>query len=324
MREGLRRWIACLLLAVLVLLYFCSAAYASMDLQARFSSKSDIEHEGKTWRLRKRITTILFAGTDVTGKTENSSVNAYRNGGQADFLLLVVVDDNRDTIQPIQINRDAMTEITVLGVLGNVTGTRTAQICLAHSFGDGGEMSCELLSSAVEGYMLNVPVDHYIVMSLDGIAVFNDALGGIEVTLEDDLTAWDPALAQGKTVTLMGEQAEYFVRQRYYIGEQTNISRMNRQKTYMKAAIEKLTKLTQQDKDYVFDLVDTIEPYLTTDLSSGRMINLLNEARDYEMLPIITPAGETVLGDDGFVQFHTDEEDLLRLVLDAFYEPAKK
>ena len=63
-----------------------------------------------------------------------------------------------------------MTPITILGVLGNRSGVRTAQICLAHSFGDGGAQSCELMAEAVSNLLLGSQIDYYIAMSLDGIS----------------------------------------------------------------------------------------------------------------------------------------------------------
>lgn len=58
-------------------------------------------------------------------------------GGQADFLQLLVIDDVGKTVKRLPIDRDTMTPITVLGVLGNRSGVRTAQLSLSHGFGDG-------------------------------------------------------------------------------------------------------------------------------------------------------------------------------------------
>ena len=248
--------------------------------------------------------------------------NEYRNGGQADFLLLVVIDDNRDTVQPILLNRDTMTRITVLNLMGNVSGTRMAQICLAHGFGDGMEQSCELLRDAVSGLLLNVPIDYYAAMNLDGIAAFNDALGGVEVTLEEDLTVYDPAMYPGATLVLKGMQAEYYVRERYYVGDQTNISRMNRQMNYMNLAAQKLAESAATDQNFVNTMVGAVSPMVVTDMNKGAMANLASRAVEYELLPILTIDGEAVQGNGGFMEFYPDEESLQKVVLEAFYAPA--
>lgn len=316
---GRRLAIAALLICLLIPEGSVWAETVRGDLSTRFSSESDIEYEGVTYRLRKRLTTLLIAGTDKR-EDEAAASMEFRNGGQADFLLLLVLDANRDTIQPIQINRDTMTEITVLNVLGKVSGTRTAQLCLAHGFGDGAEQSCELLVSAVSGSLRDVPIDDYMALSLDGIAAFNDALGGVEVTLEDDFSIYDPEMTKGKTLTLQGAQAEYFVRERYYIGDQSNTARMERQKIYMEAAITQITERIQSDRGFVSELVGGIEPYLVTNMGSGRMLNLFSQAREYEMLPAMSIAGETVISAEGYAEFYPDEEALVQTVLEAWYE----
>lgn len=58
----------------------------------------------------------------------------YRKAGQADFLRLVVLDDADKTVQQLQIDRDTMTSVTVLGLLGDryepVTQQDLSGLCL--------------------------------------------------------------------------------------------------------------------------------------------------------------------------------------------------
>src|SRR5699024_12834204 len=63
-----------------------------------------------------------------------------------------------------------LTPITILGVLGNPSGMRTAQISLSHGFGDGGAQSCELTVEAVSNLLLGEKIDFYVAMNLDGIS----------------------------------------------------------------------------------------------------------------------------------------------------------
>ena len=89
----------------------------------------------------------------------------------------------------------------------------------------------------VQKYLKNTPIDHYFAMSLDGISILNDFLGGIEVTLEDDFTVYDSEMVLGKTIRLSGKQAEIYLRNRYYIGDGSNKLRMKRQKQYLEMII---------------------------------------------------------------------------------------
>lgn len=61
---------------------------------------------------------------------------------------------------------------------------------------------------AVSDLFAGIPIDYYVTMDLDGISTFNDALGGVTVTLEDDFSQIDPEMVKGTTICLQGKQAE--------------------------------------------------------------------------------------------------------------------
>lgn len=311
-----------LFLIVCMLLCMCCGAHAEgadADLEARYFKKARLDCDGETYTLRSRLTSILLIGVDKeTG--EEKAIADYRNGGQADFLLLIVVDDNRDTVTAIQINRDTMAEITTLSALGEETGTRQAQICLSHGYGDGKSKSCNLTVQAVRNLLWNVPIDHFIAMNMDAISTFNDAIGGVEVTLEDDFTAYDPSMTAGKTLTLQGKQAEYYLQYRYNVGQQTNLSRLDRQYTYLQTASGKAMRMIQETPMFAGKLFNLLKDSLVTDVSSGFLINLANKVRRYEVMPILKIDGETKLGESGFVEFYPDRNGMREVVRSAFCE----
>ena len=164
---------------------------------------------------------------------ETQESYAYRQAGQADFLRLIVLDSNNKTVQQLQIDRDTITPVTVLGVMGDRYEPVEQQICVGYGFGDGRQTSCEVTVEAVENLLGGQTVDQYLSMGLDGISTLNDLAGGITVTLEDDFSAIDPAMTKGTTLTLHGDQAETFVRTRRSIGVGTNEARMARQEQYI-------------------------------------------------------------------------------------------
>ncbi len=94
----------------------------------------------------------------------------YRKAGQADFLRLVVLDDADKTVQQLQIDRDTITPVTVLGLLGDRYEPVTEQICLGYAFGDGRKTSCEVTVEAVENLLGGQTIDQYLAMGLDGIS----------------------------------------------------------------------------------------------------------------------------------------------------------
>ena len=284
------------------------------NYQDRKASDTTVTYHGAVYRQRKGLTSILLMGIDG---------DSGQTGGQADFLQLLVIDDAGKTIKRLPVDRDTMTPITVLGVLGNRSGVRTAQISLSHGFGDGKAQSCELTVEAVSNLLLGAPVDFYLAMNLDGIATLNDMAGGVTVTLTDDFSSLDPEMTQGTTVTLHGDQAEIYVRSRRNLGIGTNEARMSRQEQYMTRLFAQLDTQLQNDQNFPGDLFDALAPYLTTDMNRGRLVNAAWTARDYARSEPLKISGEHRIGSDGFMQFYADETSLYETVLDLFYEEVK-
>lgn len=289
------------------------------DYQERYAYEETIEVDGETYRRRREVTAILLMGID---RSSDAVITGYRNGGQSDFLQLLAIDSSDRTITRVPIDRDTMTPITVLGVLGDKAGVRTAQICLSHGFGDGKQQSCELTVDAVSNLMVGAPIDEYFAMNLDGISTMNDALGGVTVTLEDDFSALDPAMTLGTTLTLRGIQAEYFVRSRMNIGVGTNEARMKRQQVYIEQIGNMLDERVREDQNFIGTLYDELTPYLVTSMSRGYLINKAWTTREYERRVAEIP-GEHRIGSDGFMEFHADEDAVEQLVLELFYQKVK-
>lgn len=284
------------------------------------ADQETVEVDGVTYRKKSRLTTILVMGVDHD--TQDSY--EYRKAGQADFLRLVVLDDADKTVQQLQIDRDTMTPVTVLGLLGDRYEPVTEQICLGYAFGDGRQTSCEVTVEAVENLLGGQEIDQYLAMGLDGISTLNDLAGGVTVTLEDDFSAADPAMTKGATLTLQGDQAEIFVRRRMDIGEGTNEARMVRQEEYLAQLSAQLESRVQQDQQFTAQVYDALQPYLVTDLAKGQLVNEVWAAKDDTVEPAIALEGEHKVAEDGFTEFYPTEASVQKAVLTLFWEPVEE
>ena len=293
------------------------------DYRLRYEDKQ-MTVNGQTYRQRSNLTTILLMGIDQGDVSESTPAYLrYLSGGQADFLRLMVIDPLEKTIAQIEIDRDTMTPITVLGTEGVKLGYRTMQIALSHGFGDGKEQSCGFTVEAVSNLLYNVPIEYYAAINLNGISVMNDVLGGVTVTLEDDFSHLDPAMTKGTTLTLVGDQAEIFVRSRMSMGVGTNEARMTRQRQYVNQMTELLHQKILESSDFIGSLFDSLSPYLCTSMSRAQMINEAWNAKDYTRLPLVTIAGTHEIGSDGHMQFLVGEDSLEQVLLDVFYKKVK-
>ena len=291
------------------------------DLNARYADET-IEINGSSYRKRKNLTTILLLGIDQPARNSDE-IDDFHSGGNADFLRLIVIDNAEKTISQIQIDRDTVAPVTVLNLIGERTGTRQMQIALSHSYGDGKEQSCALTAEAVSRLLLDLPIQYYLALNLDGIAVLNDFVGGVTVPIEDDFSGIDPTITQGTEMRLTGKQAEYFVRSRTGMPDSTNEARMARQQVYLSQLINVIREKLKDEPKYLDALFDTLSPYLVANIARAKLTDTAYRARDYERLPLIHLSGRHEIGASGYMAFYPDREALRRMITDTFYRPTE-
>lgn len=290
------------------------------SLEGRFA-ENDLTYRymNQTWTYRKSdLTNILMIGVDWTDTEQALASSRYK--GQADFLQLVSIDKRNRTVSTIHIDRDTLTPIKIYGPFGDYAGVRETQICLSHAYGSTQEQCCENTVWAVSHLLGGIPIKGYIVMDVGGIAAVNDALGGVTVTLSDDFTHLDPAMAKGATITLAGKQAEHYVRGRIGVGAGTNMSRMARQKAFAEGANALMLEGMQKDMNYIGGVLDQVAGHVHTDLSRGFLINTAYSSCEYERTDIQSVFGVHELGEDGFMGFTPDPDSLGELLTSLFFE----
>lgn len=284
----------------------------------RFDAVATMEYEGDTLDYReKQVENILLIGVDRSEIRQAQT--DYQNGGQADFLFLLSLDNRNKRMEVLQIDRDTMAEIQIYGAFGNPAGKRTTQICLAQAFGADVNVNCENTRNAVSDFLYSIPVDHYIALDMSAIRIINDMLGGVTVTLEEDFSAIDPAMQPGKTLTLQGDQAEIYVRTRTEIGS-SNAQRMQRQQLYIDSAMELMTSQMEENLNFIRELLTSLEEHMVTNADQGWLVNEAYACRRYTLGEVITLAGSHTTGQDGFVEFHVDEKALKALIADLYFE----
>lgn len=281
------------------------------------AARITLKENGISYTLRDNLDTYLIIGLDKVTDTL-SDPEYHTNNQQADFLFLMVVNKTSKSYSAIHLNRDAMTEIQRLGMSGKKIGTFTGQLALSHTFGSGGKDSCRNTAQAVSHYLLDVPVEHYFSLTMDAIPILNDLVGGVTVHIDDDFSAVDPSLEQGKDVRLQGQQALTFVRTRWYVDDSSNLSRMNRQREFINALYGQMVQKLQEDDSFATKLASRLADYSVSDLTTTELSNLADKLKDYRFTGIETIRGEAILGEK-YMEFYTDESDLRALVLRVFF-----
>lgn len=294
------------------------AAQARGQMSEGFGQLPTLTRGGRTYVRRPEVKTVLLLGID---RPLAEARRGFRQGGQADFILLLAIDHSSKTMYPLQIDRDTVTDVRVLGVLGNAAGVRRMQICLSSAYGASAAQSCAQAAWAVEQLLPDLTVDACCALDVDGIGPLNAALGGVTVSFQEDASAIDAAMTAGTSLRLSDAQAEALLRARLGLADDSNEARMCRQEMFMQAAWQTLRQRLAQEPMLIDTLLDALETHVYTDLSRARMIGEAARVSGYAVAPVSRLAGEYALDAAGFTAFYAAPEAADKWVLSTLYEP---
>lgn len=282
-----------------------------------------ISYNGKIYEYKEDIMTFLVMGIDKN--SEVVEVDEGTEGGQADALFLAVMDPDDRSIKVIGINRNTMTDIDVYNETGSYVTTIEAQICIQHGFGNGLEKSCEYQKQAVSKLFYNLPIHGYAAINMSAIPTINDAVGGVDVTVLEDLTRIDESLVEGQNVHLMGKSAFWYVKYRDTGVFGSADMRLARQKQYLNAFIKTAKNTAKSDIGVALDVYQAVSSMMTTDITADEVAYLAPILVDYQFDSdsFYMLDGETVMGEE-FEEFYADEDALYELILEVFYREVER
>jgi LCP family protein required for cell wall assembly len=289
----------------------------AMDTTVEKWQEGTISYNGKYYRYNNHLKTYLFMGIDTDDEVYNMITKD--TGYQSDALFLMVANTQDQTLSVVTINRNTMTEIERFTGNGTSMGKDVSQICVQHAYGDGRKLSCSRVVDAVENLFYNIPVQGYVSLNMGAIPGMNDAVGGVRVTVLDDLNYEDRGvnLKKGEEVTLNGQEAYCYLRGRDVNDFDSASERLRRQEQYITSFILGVQGITDQETTVV-NMYNAVEPYTVTDIDFE---NLLTELLEYTYTEndIYTVPGEATEGSDGREEYNVDADALYDLVIQVFY-----
>lgn len=211
--------------------------------------------------------TILFLGTDVVYNEQNGRKKAEKSAfnGRTDTIMLTRLNPYSNTLEVLSIPRDTQ---------ANIPGYGTQKINAANVLG-GPDLTMRTVSS-----LLELPVDHYLILNLHGLVEMINELGGITVEIPKPMhyMDWTAKLRIDLSPgfhTLTGNQAMGFVRFRHdALGD---IGRVQRQEIFIRALLE---RMAQPDAWlHTPKLVSIAQTYIDTDMDLGSIISIANFMR---------------------------------------------
>lgn len=293
-------------------------ALTTEELETVLWKSGSVVYNDEVYVYNEDILTFLVMGIDKEGTLEVTDEVAA--GGQSDALFLVIMNPQTGSIDVVAIDRNYMTDILLPGLGENgADKTVTAQIALQYGFGDGKEKSCELTKDTVRDVFYNIPINGYLAVGYSALPALNDAVGGVEVTVTEDVIG-DTGWQVGNKVLLKGDEAILYLRYRDTTVFESARLRTIRQKEYMQAFVDKVKAQTKEDITTPVKLYNGIKDYVVTDISADEMVYLAEQLPQYEFSidRIYTTPGETVMGEK-YEEFYPNHDEIKQMILDLYY-----
>jgi len=210
--------------------------------------------------------TVLFMGTDVVYEAqrrgENVKADPVALNGRSDTMMLVFLNPLKMQVSVLNIPRDTEAYIGRWGI---------QKINSANALGGP-----ELAKATVTG-LLNVGIDHYVVMNIQGLVQLVNELGGVTVEVPKKMSYmdWTAKLKidlEPGIHTLTGNQSMGFVRYRH--DDLGDIGRVQRQQIFLQAAMRKM--MDPRSWPHVPALVKIARASINTDMSDVQLFECLN------------------------------------------------
>ncbi len=317
------------------LLYFGVAIAVIIDLIYIYLNHGHagvIQHARTVEPVFEQSEDELIAEADVTNQWQsgwvlhNDQVYAYKEGvmsflvmcteGQSgiapesEAYMLFVLDTQSKHLDYIPINRH-----TVIKKDAEGNESTLLQMSLADDESEEYEKQVSLISK----FMHQLPIHGYTAITMDGVVPLTKAMGGVDLTVTEDVTYGDKSAVAGQEIHL--EDTEVFD----FLADNDNTIdpdvKMARKELFLKALITKVYSKVKSDPISFMNIFNAVDNYVYTNMSTSELMYLSTEAAGYELDENSAHEieGETVRDDNG-VRFYPDEELLKDMLINTFYE----
>ncbi|MBP1916464.1 LCP family protein [Lederbergia galactosidilytica] len=233
------------------------------NLYFSFTSALDNMHE-KVEKSDKRVEEVSIANNDPFSVLLLGIDDEDSDVGRSDTMIVATVNPKLNTIKMLSIPRDTRTEI-----VGNGTTEK-----INHAYARGG---VEMSIATVE-HFLDIPIDYYVEVNMDGFTGIIDAFDGVTVKNDMDLTYKKHHFPEGE-ITMNGKEALIFSRIRYE-DPRGDFGRQVRQKQIIQAILNKARSLSSLLK--YDDVLNELGDQVKTNFSFKEMVSLQQQYKGIE------------------------------------------
>lgn len=233
---------------------------------------------------KKDSFSILLMGVDTgdLGRTDT---------GRSDAIMVATVSPEDNKTQIISIPRD-----TYMEIVGHGTNDK-----INHAYAFGGPA---MAMDSLEKY-LDIPIDHYASINMQGIKDLVDAVGGVTVNNDLEFASEGYTFGMGQ-ITITGDQALAFVRMRYD-DPRGDYGRQERQRLVVEGIAKKLISLSGVTQYQA--VLDAVAANMRTDMDFGMMQKIALEYRTaFNTIQMDQMQGDGFMQDGVSYQRVSDEE----------------
>jgi LCP family protein required for cell wall assembly len=212
---------------------------------------------------------VLVMGSD-NRDCDGCNIDDLTGGGQrSDTTILLHLSADRERAYGISIPRDLIVDRPDCESEDGKTIPGATHVMWNEAFSVGGP-ACTM--QQVE-QLTGIRLDHYVVVDFEGFRGMVDAIGGVEVCIPEPIV--DPAHGiniEAGTRKLKGYQALNYVRERYVVGNGSDIGRMKRQQAFIASmAHQVVTAGTLARPDHLVGFLEAATSSLTVDKGLGNL-----------------------------------------------------
>ncbi|GIN95347.1 transcriptional regulator LytR [Siminovitchia terrae] len=173
--------------------------------------------------------------------------------GRSDSIIVMTINPKKESIDMLSIPRDTRVEIVGKGVDDKIN----------HAYAFGG---VEMSMNTVEKF-LDIPIDYYIKMNMEGFKEIVDAVGGVDVNNDIDFSVGKKQFSKGQ-ISLNGDEALAYARMRYD-DPRGDFGRQMRQRQVIQGVINKGANISAIWK--YDDVLEALGKNVETNLSFSEM-----------------------------------------------------
>ncbi|WP_445028536.1 LCP family protein [Streptomyces sp. SAS_270] len=226
---------------------------------------------------------ILVLGSDSRSGRENAALGGGdSSGARSDTAMVVHIDRGRTTATVVSIPRDTLVTRPACPTPSGGT-TAVAYGAMFNSAYSVGGPVCAV--KTVES-LTDVRMDHYIEIDFSGFAKLVNAVGGVDVTTDEDIDDDKSHLhLKAGDHHLNGKQALALARTRHGIGDGSDLGRIALQQKLVKALLEQIsTTDLLAGPTKLYKVADAVTGSLTTDTGLDSLGELMELGQSLEGL----------------------------------------